>query len=81
MPTENKKSTVYDEIIEDLYFQPDALTAQKTSKHIVNLNDEVMAGRVSTEAAYSLLYDLCEWLAMELQENGVLSRYEPSRVG
>lgn len=76
MKKSNSNSTVVNEIINDLYFDTDKLSVERVSSHIKDLDDEVICSSIEPTIAYSLIYDLCEWLAMEMQENGILSRCE-----
>ena len=73
----SSNSMVLNKITNDLYFESDTLTTKEVLEHIVSLNDEVINESIAVDIAYSLLYDLSECLAMELQENGLLSRVEP----
>lgn len=73
--SENIRETNAKEVISEIIDEvkgSERLSAERACELIVRLDCEVMARGYRPELAYSVLYDLAEHLAFNLQESGIL---------
>lgn len=50
----------------------EGLSPQKVCEYIEIIDIELMNEAINASMAYSLIYSLCEWLALYMQQNNLL---------